>query len=106
MGKSENYLEDKTDRIWHLSKRGGKLVKRKREPPSTLKYRKWYSNTRWQVRHRFLYNFECVMFLNTLLFDVIEIYLNVLRLNLFLFERINTLITCEGYRDPSLKLKP
>ena len=46
------------------------------------------------------------MFLNTLLFDVIEIYLNVLRLNLFLFERINTLITCEGYRDPSLKLKP
>lgn len=34
--KSENSLGDKTDRIWHLSKRGGKLVvKRKREPPST-----------------------------------------------------------------------
>ena len=36
VGKSENCLGDKTDRIWHLGKRGGKLVvKRKREPPST-----------------------------------------------------------------------
>lgn len=36
VGKSENYLGDKTDRIWHLGKRGGKLVvRRKRKPPST-----------------------------------------------------------------------
>ena len=36
VGESENCLGDKTDRIWHLGKRGGKLVvKRKREPPST-----------------------------------------------------------------------